>query len=147
MSINWPTILVCGGRDFANMDIPKHEPEFEKMKKQYKFIFDTLDKICRDKGWMDKKGMMPQVRIVSGAARGADTAAIDWAVTRWVPFNSMPANWTEHGKAAGPIRNEAMLFEYQPRLVVAFPGGSGTAHMVKISKEANVEVIEVAYNE
>jgi len=29
------------------------------------------------------------------------------------------------------------------RDVVAFPGGKGTAHMVKISKKANVETIEV----
>lgn len=36
-----------------------------------------------------------------------------------IPFKPFPANWTKHGKAAGPIRNREMLDE-NPDLVLAF---------------------------
>jgi hypothetical protein len=36
-----------------------------------------------------------------------------------------------------------MLAEFQPTLVIAFPGGRGTAHMVRIAKDAGVQVMEV----
>jgi hypothetical protein len=36
-----------------------------------------------------------------------------------------------------------MLVEGKPDLVVAFPGGRGTAGMMRLAKAANVEVIEV----
>jgi len=44
-------------------------------------------------------------------------------------------------RRAGPERNAAML-GLGPDLVVAFPGGSGTAGMVRLAKAAGVEVIE-----
>ena len=52
-------------------------------------------------------------------------------------------DWEKHGRAAGPIRNKLMLDEGRPDLVVAFPGGRGTANMVKQASAASVEVIEV----
>ena len=33
-----------------------------------------------------------------------------------------------------------MLADFQPELVVAFPGGVGTAHMVQIARAAEVDV-------
>ena len=56
----------------------------------------------------------------------------------------MPAQWERHGRAAGPIRNRELLAQAIARavahtspgsiasvLVVAFPGGSGTASLVQ----------------
>jgi K+-sensing histidine kinase KdpD len=56
----------------------------------------------------------------------------------------MPAKWQLHGRAAGPIRNRALLEQAVARavahsspvyqasvLVVAFPGGAGTASLVR----------------
>jgi hypothetical protein len=37
-----------------------------------------------------------------------------------------------------------MLEEGKPDLVVAFPGGTGTANMVKQARAAGVEVLEVS---
>lgn len=54
----------------------------------------------------------------------------------------MPS-WKDHGKAAGPIRNQLMLDDFKPDLVVAFPGGKGTADMVKKAQDAGVTVILV----
>jgi hypothetical protein len=53
------------------------------------------------------------------------------------------AEWETLGRKAGPIRNERMLTEGKPDLVVAFPGGRGTAHMTRLAREAGVEVVEI----
>lgn len=37
-----------------------------------------------------------------------------------------------------------MLDEGKPDLVVAFPGGPGTAHMVRIARAAGVRVLKVS---
>lgn len=83
--------------------------------------------------------------IISGGARGVDSAAIDWAVVNWCPFKEYKADWQQYGKAAGVIRNRQMLDEGKPDLVVAFPGGKGTAHMVSIAKERGIPVKEITY--
>ena len=70
--------------------------------------------------------------------------ARDWARTKpEVERFVCHADWEKHGKAAGPKRNKRML-EWKPDLVVAFPGGKGTANMVQQARQAGVEVIEVA---
>ena len=40
-----------------------------------------------------------------------------------------------------------MLTDHKPDLVVAFPGGSGTRHMVEIAQKTGVEVICAAPDE
>jgi hypothetical protein len=67
------------------------------------------------------------------------------AQTTWfgVPVSAHPADWFSHGKAAGPIRNQEMLAMEAPALVVAFPGGRGTADMVRRARKAGVDVLEV----
>ena len=51
------------------------------------------------------------------------------------------AEWHRLGRKAGPIRNQRMLDEGKPDLVVAFPGGTGTAGMVALACKAGVRVI------
>ena len=82
--------------------------------------------------------------LLHGGARGAD-AAIGRAAQQlgWSSL-VMPAQWQRHGRAAGPIRNRELLEQAitravahsSPRckasvLVVAFPGGAGTASLVR----------------
>lgn len=48
----------------------------------------------------------------------------------------------------GPMRNQRMLDEARPQVVIAFPGGSGTADMVDKVRAAirggmKIELIEV----
>ena len=43
----------------------------------------------------------------------------------------------------GHIRNQQMIDEGKPDLVVAFKGGTGTADMVRRAKKHNIKVIEV----
>lgn len=65
--------------------------------------------------------------LVHGAARG-------------VTCKPMAADWQMHGLRAGPVRNREMLRTCKPEIVVAFPGGSGTEHMIEISFKAGVTV-------
>ena len=61
-----------------------------------------------------------------------------------LPCTVFQADWAGLGRKAGPIRNKLMLDEGKPDLVVAFPGGRGTAHMTRIARGAGIEVIEVS---
>lgn len=112
-------VLVCGGRDFADD----------------RLLWRVMLKVLTDK--------MDRVTVIHGGARGADELAGKWAATLGLDAEVYPADWQQHGRAAGPIRNQRMLDEGRPDLVVAFPGGSGTADMVRRAKAAGVEVIEI----
>lgn len=81
--------------------------------------------------------------IIHGGAPGADTLAGRWAKLNGVACEVFPAQWAEHGKSAGPRRNQKML-DAGANLVIAFPGGAGTAHMVRIAKKAGISVHECA---
>lgn len=81
--------------------------------------------------------------LCHGGARGADSWAGEWAKTRNIPCRVFRADWKLDGRAAGPIRNRRMLREFQPELVVAFPGGKGTADMVAIAEAAGIPVLKV----
>lgn len=109
-------LLVCGGRNYAD--------------KQH--LFATLDAAHRKR---------PITQLIHGAARGADSLAGEWCLFRGIPEIAVPAEWDKYGKRAGSIRNEVML-AMNPDGVIAFPGGSGTAHMVRIAKAAGVTVWE-----
>ncbi len=109
-------VLVCGGRDYDD----------------YAHVLTVLDNLHRVRG--------PITAIIEGGARGADTLARDWAKARLVKCVTVPADWTTHGKAAGPIRNQRMVDEFKPDLVVAFAGGRGTADMIRRAETAGLEV-------
>ena len=47
--------------------------------------------------------------LYEGEADGADLCALGWARIRGIPVRRFPADWDAHGKAAGPMRNAAML--------------------------------------
>ena len=83
------------------------------------------------------------IRVITGGALGADTLAERWAKAQAVECVVFHADWDKYGRAAGPIRNQQMLDEGRPTLLVAFPGGGGTADMVHRARSAGIEVIEV----
>jgi hypothetical protein len=53
------------------------------------------------------------------------------------------ADWGQYGAPAGPIRNKTMLTQGRPDVVLAFPGGTGTADMKRQARRAGVRVVEV----
>ena len=117
--INGQTWVVCGGRDFTDTE-----------------MFDAaMGDLIRLRG-------MPAL-VVQGGAKGADTMARTWARRHAIGLETERPDWETHGRAAGPIRNQAMMDGYRPHLTVAFPGGRGTADMVRRSREAHVDVAEI----
>lgn len=119
-------VLVCGGRNFG---ILSHEKCF---------IYDELNRILNP----DNEPLLPiKYTIITGGAKGVDTIAHKIAINNWLNTEVYEADWEKYGKAAGYIRNKQMLDEGKPDLVIAFPGGKGTKMMVKLAKEAGVEVI------
>lgn len=114
-------VLVCGGRNFDD------RAAIAKALAPYKpanVVTDVSDCI-----------------LILGGAPGADTLAEEWADVFGVRKRIFPANWKEHGRAAGPLRNQRMLDEGKPDLVIAFPGGRGTADMVRRAEKAGVPVL------
>jgi hypothetical protein len=84
--------------------------------------------------------------ICHGDARGADREAGYEARRLGLEVVVFPANWSRYGKAAGPIRNQQMLDEFKPDLVLAFPilTSVGTYDMIMKATRAGVpvEIIE-----
>jgi hypothetical protein len=52
------------------------------------------------------------------------------------------ADWAANGRAAGPMRNRAMA-QAGARVLLAFPGGSGTADMVRQAQRVGIPVVHV----
>lgn len=112
-------VLVCGGRDYTGGEQ----------------MAEVLDQLHRERGI---------ATIVTGGARGADTYAEQWARGKCWLVVYRP-DWERYGRSAGVIRNADMLDNEKPDLVLAFPGGRGTADMVRRARKAGVEVIEVTH--
>ena len=91
-------VIVCGGRDFA---------EREK-------LFRALD------------GIGITTLIEGGCPTGADKLAKTWAKRKRIPVETFEPEWDLYGKAAGPRRNQRMIEEGKPDLVIGFRGGAGT---------------------
>lgn len=53
------------------------------------------------------------------------------------------AEWNKYGKQAGILRNQAMIDLHSPTLIVAFPGGTGTADMIARARKAGIPVLEI----
>lgn len=119
-----PRILMCGGRDFGDLTLMTQA------------FFDIAE------GLLDADGEYVSIpTIVHGAARGADTLAGMLAEQYGWNVEAHPADWDTHGRAAGVIRNQQML-DTGIDHVVAFPGGRGTADMVRRAQRAGVPVTQ-----
>lgn len=78
--------------------------------------------------------------IVSGKAKGVDTLGEVWALKHNVPVEVFPADWTAHGRSAGPIRNRQMA-EYADALIAIWDGESkGTANMIQQARKNKLDV-------
>lgn len=90
----------------------------------------------------------PIVEIIEGGAPGADVRAGEWAYRREVRCTVVPAQWERYSAGlkagqknpAGIIRNTEMA-KMKPDVVLACPGGPGTANMVDVAKAHGLTVI------
>lgn len=114
-------LLVCGGRDYDDRAR----------------VWRVLDRV---------RVRVEIFAVRHGAAAGADSLAGEWARERGFVEQPFPADWYPGGKfdrSAGARRNGEMLAAGGVVAAVAFPGGRGTANMVRRLREAGVPLWEV----
>lgn len=103
------------------------------------FVYRTLDAIHKN---------TPIIRLALGACPyGADVLCDQWAQERHVPVTKYIAQWRRFGNAAGPLRNRFMLEKERPDMLVAFPGGKGTASATRLAMELGIPVFRPSYEE
>lgn len=78
---------------------------------------------------------LPGAVLVHGDARGADRLAAGLWRSWGLPTEAHPADWARHGRAAGPLRNQAMVAT-GARVCLAFirrasSGATGCAHLAE----------------
>lgn len=84
--------------------------------------------------------------VIEGGARGADEFAKGYRrQDAQVEHITEDAEWTKHGKGAGPIRNRKMIDEHNPDVVLAFHDdlvgtSKGTKDCVAYAKEMDIPV-------
>lgn len=84
------------------------------------------------------------VLVHGGCPTGADALA-DGLFASWgLPREVHPADWSTHGKPAGPIRNAEMV-ALGATVVLAFPLGAsrGTRNCMRLARKAGLFVREV----
>jgi len=87
------------------------------------------------------------ITVISGGAEGADKLGERWAIEEELNFKRFPADWSAHGKAAGPIRNKEMA-EYSDALVAFWDGESaGTRNMISTAIKMGLLVKVIRYEE
>lgn len=82
--------------------------------------------------------------IISGGARGADALAKQYAEENpSIKYIEYLPDWTKHGKAAGPIRNELIIKDCD--MVLCFWDGAsrGTASSLSIAKRLKKTTIVI----
>ena len=117
-------VLVCGGRDFVDENL------FRRTLAKYRNRWAwPLKIIC---GYDPDKQYPP----------GADWLAYEYAVHWGLERETYPYHY-HLGKKGGSSRNQQMLDEGKPDLVIAFPTpqSRGTWDMVRRSKKAGIETI------
>lgn len=116
--------------------------------------------VTGDRNWTDRKAIdrelhnlagnrMPpydQITVIQGGASGADEIAhniTDGMGEHWVAV-TVPADWNKYGRAAGPIRNQAMIDAFKPDIVLAFhsniKNSKGTIDCIEKANKAGIPV-------
>jgi hypothetical protein len=113
-SLETRRVGVTGGRDYND----------------YSVVAWTIMSFCR-----------PGDVVVSGHAFGADALAESAARFFDLEVETHPADWDTYGRRAGPLRNQEMIDSGLDALIV-FPGGRGTADMVRRAQKAGVAVVD-----
>ena len=114
-------LVVTGGRDYRDREA----------------VFRQLS-ACRRSA---ARTGMTLVVIHGGCPTGADYWASLWCQRKGVLERRYDADWKRYGISAGPRRNEEMLALEQPDMVLAFPGGRGTADCVRRARARGLLVI------
>lgn len=108
-------IIIAGGRALKDLD----------------FLREKCDHLLQN---------VQITEIVSGKASGTDTLGEQYAAEKGYAVKEFPADWKQHGKSAGYVRNEQMA-EYADGLIAFWDGESkGTKHMIDLAHKYKLKV-------
>ena len=115
-------LIIAGGRDFQDWDL----------------LCKTLDELVGAREL--------EIEVVSGTARGADQLGERWAQLRGYPVRQFPADWQQHGKQAGWLRNQQMA-QYATHCVCFWDSKSrGTGHMINLARQQGLNLKVVIWS-
>jgi len=112
-------LAITGSRNFDNIE----------------FMMESLSSV------MEKLGEANKIlEVWAGGAKGADALAVEAARRLGLPFHEIKADWAIYGRAAGPMRNKALVEECD--VLVAFPIGEskGTRGCIQLGRKAGRKV-------
>jgi hypothetical protein len=110
-------MIVCGGRD-------------------YELSSDDFEWLAL---WIEHYGV---TEVIHGACRGVDRDAGGFAMGLGITVTIFPAEKYGKWPGCGPIRNQAMADYCEPGDVCAvFPGGKGTASMMKKAEARGLRIL------
>lgn len=125
MLIDGKRVAVIGSRSYGLTYDSESETYNQDLSEVYEFV-----------------GSLPgDVTIVSGGARGVDTAAVNAAKKYGLQYKVWEADWRTHGKAAGFVRNYQIVDDAD--LVVAFWDNvsRGTRHSIEYAERTGKGVL------
>lgn len=113
--------------------------------------------VCGDRNWTNYISIVEVIStlpkdsiIIHGCARGADTLAGIIAKNWKLKVLEFPAKWKEFGKRAGVFRNQQMIDDGKPDLILAFhndiENSKGTKDMLKRGKKHGIKCILYSEN-
>lgn len=114
-------VAVTGGRTYSNWTVVHRE------------LFSLIDGIENVHDWP---------HILVGDAQGADKLVRETCKSLGIAYDVFYADWHKWGKAAGPKRNQEII-DCEPQLLIAFPGGRGTADMISRAECDKIEIRKI----
>lgn len=118
-------IVTTGGRNFRELEVVRKT--LDTLRPSFVHVGD-----CRV-DWEDERS-------------GADRLVYGWCLHTGTPNQIHRAYWNKLGRAAGPARNLAMLeaaWKDGARILIAFPGGTGTKNCMWRAGQMGFVVLEV----
>lgn len=111
-------VLVCGGRKYFDRD-------------RIFAVLNALDEI------------RPIHAVIEGGATGADSIAGEWAKEHDRKLFVVKPDYEKHSPKVAPLIRNTDMLQLGPELVVAFPGGNGTADMMKKTKAQGIPLLRI----
>lgn len=108
--------IISGGRDYKNKYL----------------VFDILKKLN------------PEWLSFGDCPTGVDKFVFEWCKdNKFDAYSCYYADWEKEGKKAGPLRNREMCQTNPDSILIAFPGGKGTASCIKEAELLNIPILVV----
>jgi predicted Rossmann-fold nucleotide-binding protein len=113
-------VIVCGGRDYVPSRYDRQ------------ILITLLDYLAAE-------------LVMQGGASGVDTWAAEVAAMQQYQIETMRPDYDHYASKRAPlVRNYEMAQAAKPNGVcIAFPGGTGTAHMVRAARQNSLRIIDL----